>query len=248
MSLLQERLKPKDQVFDNLRELMERWKNRITASNLRFVDRFLNFELQILLHIRLYSGEVGVACFEMVGPIEPTRSKKELGAEGKESPVLIDNVKIMQSPERGGERSIPVPVRFESIDSFYRVRVNSLYYSGVFGFVFGESLRNGKLDTPEFLSRNRRGINSGQLLCEVIQGGPETMNHIPRDTDGIEGEYPDRRNLTLYRDWMWSDTRILISDENVRILLGERLGGEITQALLGPFDLYPNQNKAVYRL
>ena len=245
---LQKGLKAQNQVIDNLNKLVERWKNRITLSNLRLIDRFLNFELQILLHVRLKSGEIRVACLEMVDPaVKPIRGQQEIVSESKESTVFVDNVKLMQPPEHGGELSVPVSVRLQQIDSFYRLRMNSLYFSSVFGFVFGESFLDGKLNPFEIFRRKCGGVNDSQMLCEVVKSSPEVVNDVPSRTDGIEGEHWHQRNCAAQdSDWMLGNT-ILIYPENVYVIQGDSFGGEITQALFGPFDLYPEKNKAINR-
>jgi hypothetical protein len=42
-----------------------------------------------------------------------------------------------------------------------------------------------------------------------------------------------------------SDTRIWIGRENSRVIEGKNLGCEITQVLLGPFDLHLDKNEPI---
>ncbi len=87
---------------------MKRWEQRIRLRNLRLADRSLDFDLNILLHARFDSGEMGVLCFEQVGSIEPMRSKEKVVRNGKEGAMLVDVIKLVDSPER----IVPAFIRF----------------------------------------------------------------------------------------------------------------------------------------
>jgi hypothetical protein len=100
VSLFEERLEAENQGLRNLNKLMQRWENRITARNLRLRERFLNLELHILLHLFVVeSGKRWGVLLEKEIPIEPIRKKDEILGNGRDSTVLVDAVKFMDSPE-----------------------------------------------------------------------------------------------------------------------------------------------------
>ena len=72
---LQQRLEAKNHVLNKIDQLMDRWEQRVTLSNIRLADRRLNFGLNVLLHVRFDSGEIGVVCFEQIGALKPVGSK-----------------------------------------------------------------------------------------------------------------------------------------------------------------------------
>ena len=47
---------------------------------------------------------------------------------------------------------------------------------------------------------------------------------------------------------MWSDTRILVSFDNYRVLKSKNLRCEITELLFGPLALYPDENKSTFSI
>jgi hypothetical protein len=63
--LFQQRLEVGNQLVNKIHKLMERWEKRITLRNLRLADRFIDFELHILFHLRVKdTGEIWGACLE----------------------------------------------------------------------------------------------------------------------------------------------------------------------------------------
>jgi len=138
--LLQEGLEAGDQVIHKINQLMERWEKRITLRNLRIADRFLNFELHIILHLRVKdSGEVWGLCLEKVRPhLKPIPGELIILPNGKQGTMLVNNIKLMDAPER----IVPTFVWAERINSFYRFWPHALYFSSLTGFVSIEVLRN----------------------------------------------------------------------------------------------------------
>ena len=79
-------------------------KERVTLQNLRLTNCFLNFELNILLHIRIKdSGKVWVVCFEPIGRAnhrQPVGNKKKIPVHGKKAAVLVDVIQLVNPPEQ----------------------------------------------------------------------------------------------------------------------------------------------------
>jgi len=148
--------------------------------------------------------------------------------------VLVDVVKCVKTPEQDREFSVPVSVRFETVDSFYSKRIDSLYFSSRIGFVLGDSLRDGKLDFLEFPVSEARSVNQGHLLCEVVQPSPEIVNDISGHAHTVETNSGNRwKVIPRNANGMWRDTRLLIGGEYCRLFCGKSLAGEATQMLFG---------------
>jgi len=242
--LLKHRLEAKRQVSDNIDKVMQRWEQRIRPGNIRLADRFLNFNLNILLNVRFDSGECGVFCFHQISAIEPIGSEKKIVGDGEQGTVLVDVVKLVDSPER----IIPASVRFESVDSFFSLRPHSVYFSNLNGFVLGHALSNRKTDLPiNGAGRQVGGADKNELLCEMIQGGSEIVNNVSGDANRVERKSRDSLKVGVANesDGVWRDTRLWISMDYCRVCKGKNLGCEITEMLLGPFNLYLNENEPV---
>jgi hypothetical protein len=52
MNTLEERLELGNDAANKMRQLMEKWKGRLTLDNLRLTERYLKGGLEILVHIR----------------------------------------------------------------------------------------------------------------------------------------------------------------------------------------------------
>jgi hypothetical protein len=172
---------------------MKRREQCIRLGNLRIAERFLKFELDILLRARFESDEMGAFSFVQVSPtIKPVGSEEKIVCNGEQRAVLVDVIKFVDSPER----VIAAFVRFEPIDSFYSLGSHSLYFSSLVGFIFGESLRNRKFDLSKLLVGNVGTAGQSELVCEVIQSCPEIVNNIPSKCNDVKRE---SRNALKFR-------------------------------------------------
>ena len=89
-------------------------------------------------------------------------------------PVLVDIVKLVDFPER----FIPAAVRFDRIDCEFGVFPHSLYLPSLSGFVSGDVLRDRELDLPRIRGPLVVGPDKNKLICEMIEGAPEILNHV----------------------------------------------------------------------
>jgi hypothetical protein len=243
-SLLEQRLEAKHQVFDKINELPQRWKQRIWPCKIRLADRVLNFNLNILLNVRLNSGESGVFCFHQVCAIEPIGSEKKIVGNGKQGTVLIDVVKLVHSPES----IVPTLVWFEPVDSFFGLGPHSVYFSSLHGFVLGHTLSNGKADlSADRASGEVRRAYKNELLREMIQCGSDIVNEVSGDSNDIKRERWDSLEVRVSHEsnGMWRDTLLWVSMDYCRVCKGKNFGGKITEVLFGPFNLYLNENEAI---
>ena len=124
IDISQERPEARNQVINEVDKLMQAWDQRIRFGNLRLAERFLNFDLNILLHLRFDSGEEGILGFHQISSAIPIGSKEKVVSQGKEGTVLVDVVKLVDSPER----IIPTFVWFEPVDCLNSLQKHSLYF------------------------------------------------------------------------------------------------------------------------
>jgi len=239
--LLQPRKEDNDEVINKINQLMERWEQRITRRNLKIAERFVNFELQILLHVRVVdSRELWVVCLEVVREEtdvpKPVSNQEAVIGVGEKRSVLVDVIKLVDFPKR----VIPAFVWFESVDSFYRFGTHTLYFSSLLPFVSSSILRNRKLNTPTRLFARP---NPDELVCKVIKRAPEVVDNIASRSEGVEGT--DAVFTKLFEGL--ARLRIFIGSERLEVLLPEtnELGFEVDEVLLGPLNFHSDEDQSV---
>ncbi len=249
-SLFEQRLEAKNQTFNSIDKLMERWQERITIRNLQLADRFVNFELHLLLHLFIKdTSEMWGACFE---PIilsnlsnQPIGEKQIIMRNGKEGAVLVDVVKLVESPEQ----IIPTLVWFEPIDSFYRFLPHALYFSSLRGFVSSEILSNGKFDTT---GRFLAGANEHKLEGEMVESTPKIVDDIASSSDYInrnsgqsnEFRISHVRELKCPLDVL-AGLQVVLASNYCNVLGDEKVGCQITEVLFGPLNFYADKNDSI---
>ena len=238
----EERLKTQNQVIDVVNKLNERWKQRITRHNLRLTDRFVDFDLHVLLHFTVKdfdSAEMWVACFEVVRRVanltEPIGDQETIMGVCEESSVLVDVVQLVESPQN---ISLPAFVWFERINNFYDFGEDTLYFSSLVPFVSSGVLRNRELNLPAGLLP---GPDPSQLVCKVVECASEVVNDIASQPQRVKGQDSVLSELARLR--------FRISRNSVELLHPERskFGLQITEMCLGPVNFYAHQDKSVCR-
>ena len=237
---LQERLKAKNETFDKIDHLMERWEQRVTLHNLRLADRFINLELHILLDLVVKdTGERWIACSDCI----PTRGEPVIFhdcviVDGKDHPVFVDIVEFVDLPKK----IIPAFIRLKPIDSFYSFGTHTLYFGSLVPFVSCGVLRDRKLDT----TRRRFSRDGDQMICKVVKCSSEVLDHISGTTQNVEGKNPNDVHIMDWRREL-SRCKICIGENNVTLLIpeDENFPLNIQEMLLGPLNFYPNQVDSV---
>src|SRR5450755_2275255 len=92
-SLFQERAESRNNVADQLGQLMKRWEQRITLSNRRIGERWLAREIHVLF--LLQSVKTGK---EWVVGLERDSVHDEVVADRKDETVLIGVVELVEQP------------------------------------------------------------------------------------------------------------------------------------------------------
>jgi len=234
-----------NQVIHEIHKLTERWQQRITLHNLRIAERFLNFELHLLLHVRVEtfgSREMWGACVcNQVIARHPIGDEKVVVPDSEVRPMFIDVVQLVNSPQRVS--MTPAFVWLKRINDFYRLWPDALYFSSLVGFVSSGILRNREFDsTARFLPRR---TNFGQLVCEVVECAPEVVDNISGGRDDLDGYLRNFGDIGKASEnaIKW---RIAISENDVRVFTPtcDNRRFEVCEVLLGPFDFYSDKNKS----
>lgn len=177
--------KKRDKAFHEtvhqLDELMQAWDNRITLSNLRIAERFMDGEIHFILKLRLIkTAEFWLARFDVKSAAQvkrphPFGHKDVVFADGEKGAVLVNVVKIMESPER----VVPTLVRLEPIYRLHSLMAHSLYLSTRSRFVSFEAFEDRECgvairDLPR---------SDHELPCQVVEGAAQIANYIPDGRD-----------------------------------------------------------------
>lgn len=234
----------------NVRQLFEQAKNHISLSNLRLRERYLNREIELLVHVRQigHSGNTPEFCAVIRNGAEERHSKSERRAAGrsisreshgcggfqisddKQQIVLVGNVKLVKFPEIVTSSF----VWLGSLNDVYRTRMDSLYYSRISYFVSGSYLVNRKCGTP----RDYISIGLDQLARHMVK----STSHVVDGIAGDEGKLNRRPGDLLNPIDSLKYLRIIIDDESIRIGFEESSLGclELIDVVFGPFDFRPN--------
>jgi hypothetical protein len=242
-----------DDGVDQVRKLMERWKQRLTLHNLRISERYLKSECRILVKVRtpvfLKDTEDFFAIFERPREISRLDNEAERsgkihlgesfanvnanpcvgGANDKERAVFVGIIKLMESPQV----LVPTTIRLECADSIYRSLAHSLYFSVKHGFVLLGSLRNreSRLSVDRLVP-----IGDDELPSQMVESGSKILQHISndgrkviRDRDAL-AELEDQISsfsIFLSNDWIWvGSTAKKLMDSPIQFL----------DVMFGPFD------------
>src|SRR5271157_3064634 len=135
VSQLQERSELSNHSLNSINELMQRWQDRSTMRNLRLADRFIDFELHVLLYVRVkLGGESWGVLFEPESPVKIDT----ISADLKQCTMLVNAVQLVDTPKR----VIPTLVRCKPVDLLLRFWPDALYFSLLDGFISIPILRD----------------------------------------------------------------------------------------------------------
>ncbi len=248
-----------DETCARLDELIEHATHRLAPDNRRFVERYVNGELQIVLEIPWDGEERYAVCQREHGVwprIELTEGHTQPGLPqhpvvqrgamldgsdeddtgGEQQPVLLPAVQLVELPEG---MAVPSTVWLCSLNQLQGVLAGTLYFSAVSGFELVSLL----------MDRKRRGFRHGaairldSLAGQVVQARAKALNrfssehgHAPRDLHALAeliARHPGFR-IGVRDDDMWFTPGVVAQG-----------GLEVTDLFFGPFDLRP---RAVERM
>ena len=244
---LQERFEGGDEAVREINQLIERWEKGIRISNLRLVNRFVDFSLQISLRVVIKdSGKIYVRSPMPIGivgpPWQPICKKQILMADGEQVAMLVRIIEGVDSPES----IVSSLVRLGSIDGPFGFVSHSLYLSSLSGFICGKVLCDGKLNT----TRVRRPVvirsHHDKLICEMVEGASEVVHNIADGGKRFKGERRQgMEDMRAAGNWIRS-VGVDVGGDYCKFTIPkfDQLPFQVTEVLLGPLDLNANENKA----
>lgn len=176
----EEGLQLPDRRLDEIRELMDRFNKRLRLNNPRFMERYLKFELSILVNFSvLGNGKKFIAHLERAHVIGRLDEEGKGGQPGFVGEVNVNNLlhpsrqittDVNASELRGNRHQFPVfaevvqlfkdpelvacpsVVRFKCVDGVDGGSGDSLYFSLASGFVFRNVVKNREVEQVVLLT------------------------------------------------------------------------------------------------
>jgi hypothetical protein len=250
-------------LIDRAAQLSERWNERLTLDNRRFVERYSNGELRIILTLSSCTDDRASGCdhraiFQAASSERKRKAgtaytqllpgeSKELGGwtkryglrsrpDGEQEPVLIDYVQLVELPER----FIPSLVRFERVDDRPRRARDPLFYSAEGGFKSARAFADRELiGLSDVLP-----VGEDKLAPSEIEGRPKVVDRISSEQRQDGGRLlPDPEAIDQY-----SRLRIYLTRDLVWVgcVIPLDRGFEISDVQIGPFDFEPWPPKSVH--
>ena len=254
-----ERRELRQDVADKISHTMQRFNQRLTLANPRFVERYLSGELHLLVYLVGRRDEEYIAHFERLPdarlPMEASGERNDFRwkdahsvevrkgidshkrhADSDQQTVLVDCVKLIEAPEK----VVASLVRIGQPDSVLRGLTHQLYFSMRAGFVCLDSLENGKRS----MSIRPVARNDHKLIGKMVEGRAQVEQDVARN------QRERGRNLPGFRDHVLdcSALRIVLGVEEIWAGFDEGYHGglQIADMLIGPFNLQPDCGESVH--
>ncbi len=242
----EQRSKADTEVSKRVRHVLEKYNDRLTLENTRFVERYENGELHFLLEFSaglvpknyvVYFERAFEGVYTQYPRVRLRRFREQLriqarqmysqisSGNGDRESVFINDAEFVKLPE---PNACPTFVWFNRADLIYGILPQSLYLSRCSGFVFRGAVEDRERDfAVSAIGSTPKEAN------QVVQGGSEVL-------DSIASYSWDEQ-----RDW------IDVRDKIRRSLLGIETGPDfvgvcfkepsdrsihLTDMLIGPFD------------
>lgn len=236
LTLIQQRVEPRNDVADKMSQLMERWEQSISPTNRRFDERFLAGEIHILILFR--DAETDKVWFVN---LERNASDNRVLSDRKNEAVFVGVIKLTQQPER----VVSALVRLERIDRLNSFPPRTLYASNLSGFITLRGIKYRELNILPLLGSGfaKRDSDRDELECQVVQGASEIVNQVSGENWNIESVDMEWSGL---KAWL-TDTRLEIDANCLKGCLTQSDSSrfQIVEVLLGPFNFYADQADSV---
>lgn len=144
-------------------------------------------------------------------------------------------VKLVEEPES----FVTASVRLYSLDEFYGVRMNQMFYSVQSGFGTGFIFCEGEVNRSEGILGRTGVVCNYELISEVIKSANEVPDDISSGTQCIEG---NMINVVGTRR-MFEGLDLAFSARGIAVKHIER-DFHISQVLFGPLDLGIDQSQS----
>lgn len=239
---------------DGLFHFVESFDNRFALNDPRFVERYVEMKLHILLDFRFRDGEEYIACFQDADGLRRFQESAEVReriarmalnedpcdllslawrhamsdmsrSDSNQKAVFVDCVKAVETPDR----VISSFVWFDRLDSVYRALSHSLYFSSRSGrAVFLKAVCNREA------SIDCRSIPSGldKTAREMVKRAPKIVERVANNGSHFVREVAGADEVVA----ALSGVRIILESNFIRVGLEkaftERL--QILDVLCGP--------------
>lgn len=255
--LSEKRLESFNSAAYELGKFMDRFSERLTTRNPRFVERYIKRELHILIEFsirgvnekfvayleraegvggpekELEGSEIKTHAFSRLSHSRPGIKATESAASGKQKPVLVDIVKSAESPEF---RALPSVIWFDGADRINSLLPHSLYFSGKhFQKVFGARRDWEASFVTEF---DAPASHEKKLLGKIIKSAPEIVQSGPSNYRDF---YRGRLDAAYIINQL-SSLRIALGGDFVWCGLEKGMENAIklNDILVGPINSVPN--------
>ena len=251
-----------------MRQLFEKWKNRLAFNNLRLIERYLACELEIFVHLRLvYSGcgdSPDLCAFlkypygvRGAGAAPPDRVLTELVEKGIDSRAswsgrVVTNTSSDNFVSNDKQNAVLVDV-VQLANSPERVvpsvirlsRLDEAYCSRAHSLYL--SRERGYVSGGRFERRKgcvpagRATVSLDQLPSQQVEGAAQVVNGVPDD----KGENRVEIGLEPVNDL--AGLRVLLTSNEIFVGFAKRHEPifEITDVVFGPFDFRPDADEPV---
>ena len=226
---------------NELRELEERWDNRLTFENLSFVEKYRVGRLSVALYLNI-SGHTCKVQYSALANHQSAVGKSHRpdfgvdvcqssdGNRRNQQPVLVDYVETVQSTE-GAIPSVVI--------GFYDIKqdgddvgTRNLYFSPVNScFKFLPCISEGEIRVTRWRSTRHRN----DLTSHEIQGRAQVMDHV---TDN-QGNFTGKRLGHFELNEATARILLFLDVKTAKVSFDEcgEYPIELVDMLFGPFDL-----------
>ena len=253
--LEQIRFESGDDVINDYCHFVERFKNGLATDNLRLSERYVGFELEIVVrfsvvgaggnvhnfvsHLKRHRGGLGKAWALPVSSINSPFVESSDG--GYQEAVFVNAVELVDMPEC----FIPTYIRLYGEEEFFRTKRNTLYFS------FTD--RRCKFLLPLGIRTDREvGVPVGsattsvhELPSKMVKGTPQVVYGVSNDErDGVRNRIDTcdvQRRMVNFR------YTVRLGPDFIRMVVAEGSdpGIQVTDVLLGPVGLPSDAIKSV---
>jgi hypothetical protein len=234
-------------------------KQGFTIVNPMFVERYINFDLQVVVNVRIRGiAPDFTACFQRDGgPSDPSpdlttilyrhfiskakvwagsfdvlsdSDMVEVRSMSKQQSMLISDVEFMESPQN----IIPSLVWLDRTDDFLRATRKGLYFSSERGFLlWGERslFKDGEIN----VSAIRPTVLNCESTSQVIERTSEIVDNVPSH----KGELGRNTQILAQaiKDLSAANVTLWGNMVGVRLKVETQAFIEIKEVLVGPLDL-----------
>ena len=245
----QEGLKLADNAVNEVRHLIERFKNRLTSDNLRLSERYIQSQLKPLVCIRMICG-CGNSHDLVIGlqrllddEIKPNCSDSSINAKGTRSnccgydePVFIGAVELVDIPER----IVATNVCLYCKQHFFAANAHLVYFS----LTNGRCVLLGTLADREVGVPIRATASSfNELTGKMVERAPHVVDGIADCQCNFVWDGVNAGNIQSYV----RNLTVLLDAKRIGLRIAEGADStiQVSDVLFGPFNFESDSMDAV---